>query len=185
MRGASTERIRQQGHDTLSTYGLGADLSDQDWRSVIRQLLARGILVAQGDYGTLALGEAAGVPYGVGIALAAGVVWVSVALGVTYLVMMIVGLAIVDRVGRRRLTLVMVPGAALALFVLDDAVPGERARRLARAHAAPLGSLAAHPPQIGRSGARAVPAEPQVAEDRRSGDQPEITPATSLSAVED
>ncbi len=43
---------------------------------------------------------------------------VSVALGVTYLVMMVVGLAIVDRVGRRRLTLVMVPGAAVALFVL-------------------------------------------------------------------
>jgi sugar porter (SP) family MFS transporter len=43
---------------------------------------------------------------------------VSVALGVTYLVMMIVGLAIVDRVGRRRLTLIMVPGAAAALGVL-------------------------------------------------------------------
>ncbi|MBY8850960.1 sugar porter family MFS transporter [Saccharothrix sp. MB29] len=43
---------------------------------------------------------------------------VSVALGVTYLVMMLVGLAIVDRVGRRRLTLVMVPGAALSLAVL-------------------------------------------------------------------
>lgn len=43
---------------------------------------------------------------------------VSLALGVTYLVMMIVGLAIVDKVGRRRLTLIMVPGAALALTVL-------------------------------------------------------------------
>ena len=43
---------------------------------------------------------------------------VSVGLGVTYLVMMIVGLAVVDKVGRRRLTLLMVPGAALALFVL-------------------------------------------------------------------
>lgn len=43
---------------------------------------------------------------------------VSVALGVTYLVMMIVGLVIVDKVGRRRLTLVMVPGAAISLFVL-------------------------------------------------------------------
>jgi len=43
---------------------------------------------------------------------------VSVALGVTYLVMMIVGLAIVDKVGRRRLTLIMVPGAALSLAVL-------------------------------------------------------------------
>ena len=62
LRGASTERIRQQGHEQIATYGIGADLSDQDWRSVIRQLLARGILVAQGDYGTLAPGEpAAGV----------------------------------------------------------------------------------------------------------------------------
>jgi sugar porter (SP) family MFS transporter len=43
---------------------------------------------------------------------------VSVALGVTYLVMMIVGLAIIDRIGRRRLTLTMIPGAALALAVL-------------------------------------------------------------------
>lgn len=42
----------------------------------------------------------------------------SVGLGVTYLVMMLVGLAIIDRIGRRRLTLVMIPGAALALFVL-------------------------------------------------------------------
>ena len=43
---------------------------------------------------------------------------VSVALGVTYLVMMIVGLSIVDRVGRRRLTMIMVPGAALSLIAL-------------------------------------------------------------------
>ncbi|SHF55731.1 MFS transporter, sugar porter (SP) family [Jatrophihabitans endophyticus] len=43
---------------------------------------------------------------------------VSVALGVTYLVMMIVGLNIVDRIGRRRLTLVMIPGTAVSLFVL-------------------------------------------------------------------
>lgn len=43
---------------------------------------------------------------------------VSVGLAVTYLVMMIVGLQIVDKVGRRRLTLIMVPGTAVALFVL-------------------------------------------------------------------
>ncbi|MBN9176701.1 MAG: DNA helicase RecQ [Microbacterium sp.] len=60
LRGASTERIRQQKHDALSTYGLGADLSDQDWRSVIRQLLAGGIVAAQGDYGVLVPGERAG-----------------------------------------------------------------------------------------------------------------------------
>jgi len=60
LRGASTDRIRQQGHDGLATYGIGADLSEQDWRSVVRQLLARGILIAQGEYGTLGLGEPAG-----------------------------------------------------------------------------------------------------------------------------
>jgi len=43
---------------------------------------------------------------------------VSVALGVTYLMMMFVGLSIVDRIGRRRLTLTMIPGAAAALGVL-------------------------------------------------------------------
>ncbi|WP_409048655.1 DNA helicase RecQ [Microbacterium sp. HA-8] len=57
LRGAKTDRIAQQGHDALKTYGIGADLSEQDWRSVIRQLLARGILVAKGEYGTLALSE--------------------------------------------------------------------------------------------------------------------------------
>ena len=43
---------------------------------------------------------------------------VSIGLGVTYLVMQIIGLSIVDRVGRRRLTLIMVPGAAASLVVL-------------------------------------------------------------------
>ena len=43
---------------------------------------------------------------------------VSVGLGATYLIMMIVGLSIVDHIGRRRLTMFMVPGAAIALFVL-------------------------------------------------------------------
>ncbi|MBD0022059.1 DNA helicase RecQ [Gordonia pseudamarae] len=56
LRGKETERIRAQRHGELSTYGIGADLSDQDWRSVVRQLLARGIITAQGEYGTLALG---------------------------------------------------------------------------------------------------------------------------------
>jgi MFS family permease len=43
---------------------------------------------------------------------------VSVALGVSYLVAQLVGLTIIDRVGRRRLTLIMIPGAAASLFVL-------------------------------------------------------------------
>ncbi|MEI3849048.1 MULTISPECIES: DNA helicase RecQ [Microbacterium] len=58
LRGASTERIRSMRHDELATYGIGADLSDAQWRSVIRQLLAQGLMQAQGDYGTLALSDA-------------------------------------------------------------------------------------------------------------------------------
>ncbi|MGF3054444.1 DNA helicase RecQ [Microbacterium sp. YY-03] len=57
LRGASTERIRQQRHNELSTYGLGADLTDADWRSVVRQLLAQDLLASQGDYGTLGITE--------------------------------------------------------------------------------------------------------------------------------
>jgi MFS family permease len=47
-----------------------------------------------------------------------GALYVSVALAVTYVIMNVVGLLIVDRVGRRRLSLIMTPGAALALAVL-------------------------------------------------------------------
>jgi sugar porter (SP) family MFS transporter len=54
---------------------------------------------------------------------------VSVGLAVTYLVMMVVGLAIVDKIGRRRLTLVMVPGAAISLFALGAFFVTGNARR--------------------------------------------------------
>ncbi|WP_345801162.1 DNA helicase RecQ [Microbacterium sp. AZCO] len=60
LRGTTTERVRQQRHDELATFGIGADLSEQDWRGVVRQLLATGLLVSRGEYGTLALGESAG-----------------------------------------------------------------------------------------------------------------------------
>jgi sugar porter (SP) family MFS transporter len=43
---------------------------------------------------------------------------VSAGLGASYLVMQLVGMGIVDKVGRRRLSLIMIPGAAVALFVL-------------------------------------------------------------------
>ncbi|GAA4194762.1 DNA helicase RecQ [Microbacterium oryzae] len=58
LRGASSERMRKFQHDQLSTFGIGQDLSEQDWRSVIRQLLAQGLLAAEGEYGTLALSAA-------------------------------------------------------------------------------------------------------------------------------
>ncbi|WP_370882741.1 sugar porter family MFS transporter [Kineosporia succinea] len=45
---------------------------------------------------------------------------VSVALGLTYLIAQLIGLAVIDRVGRRRLTLTTLPCAAVALFVLGS-----------------------------------------------------------------
>src|SRR6201999_803452 len=42
--GRSTARIIQYGHETLSTYGIGTELGEQEWRGVVRQLLAQGLL---------------------------------------------------------------------------------------------------------------------------------------------
>ncbi len=44
LRGADTERIRQLGHDRLSTYGIGQELSEAEWGSIIRQLIHLGYL---------------------------------------------------------------------------------------------------------------------------------------------
>jgi len=56
LRGKETPRVLEHGHGTLSVYGIGKDLSEQAWRSVLRQLLAQGLLmVDQEGYGTLAL----------------------------------------------------------------------------------------------------------------------------------
>ena len=59
LRGRDDERIRRFGHDALSTYGIGRDLGPYEWRSVFRQLVARGLLkVDLEGYGTLSLTEA-------------------------------------------------------------------------------------------------------------------------------
>src|SRR6476620_6681088 len=44
LRGADTAKIRQNGHESLSTYGIGAELDARQWRSVVRQLVAAGLL---------------------------------------------------------------------------------------------------------------------------------------------
>ena len=46
LRGADTAKVRQFGHDTLSTYGIGGDLDAGQWRSVFRQLVAGRLLDA-------------------------------------------------------------------------------------------------------------------------------------------
>ena len=57
--GKSTPRVLQLGHETLSTFGIGQDVTEQEWRGVVRQLLAQGLLAVHGDgYGTLVITDA-------------------------------------------------------------------------------------------------------------------------------
>ncbi|MCG8914278.1 DNA helicase RecQ [Actinokineospora sp. PR83] len=56
--GKQTDKITQHRHDQLATFGKGTELKDQEWRGVVRQLLAQGLLAVQGDYGTLHLTKA-------------------------------------------------------------------------------------------------------------------------------
>ncbi|WP_108248982.1 DNA helicase RecQ [Planctomonas deserti] len=59
--GKLTPRVQQQGHDTLTVFGIGTDLTDMQWRGVVRQLLAQGLLAVNDDgFGTLVITEASG-----------------------------------------------------------------------------------------------------------------------------
>ncbi len=57
--GKQTPRVDQNGHDALSTFGIGTEFSEAEWRGVVRQLLAQGLLAVNPDgFGTLVLTEA-------------------------------------------------------------------------------------------------------------------------------
>jgi ATP-dependent DNA helicase RecQ len=58
--GKKTPRVLSYGHDRLSVFGVGGELRDTEWRGVVRQLLASGLLAVKGDHGTLALTELSG-----------------------------------------------------------------------------------------------------------------------------
>jgi ATP-dependent DNA helicase RecQ len=58
LTGKQTPRVAQHSHDEIATWGIGRDLSDQDWRGVVRQLLAQGLLAVEGEYGILVLTSA-------------------------------------------------------------------------------------------------------------------------------
>jgi ATP-dependent DNA helicase RecQ len=55
LRGKPTDKVAQYHHERLSTFGIGADVSEAQWRSVLRQLIALGHLRAEGEYNTLEL----------------------------------------------------------------------------------------------------------------------------------
>ena len=58
LRGKDTVKIRQFAHHKLSTYGIGEQRSDQQWRSIIRQLIVQGYLfVNDQQYGAIQLTE--------------------------------------------------------------------------------------------------------------------------------
>lgn len=50
LRGKDDERIQQNGHDAISTFGIGKDLAIAQWRSVIRQLIVRGLLISDAEH---------------------------------------------------------------------------------------------------------------------------------------
>ncbi|WUH64381.1 DNA helicase RecQ [Streptomyces sp. NBC_00441] len=58
--GRRTAKVIQFDHDQLSVFGLGEDLAEAEWRGVVRQLLAQGLIAVEGEYGTLVLTEASG-----------------------------------------------------------------------------------------------------------------------------
>ena len=60
LRGKRSEKATSNQHDQLSTFGIGKDLSESEWRRVFRKLVALGHLEARGQYGTLALSDSAG-----------------------------------------------------------------------------------------------------------------------------
>ncbi|MEU8674032.1 DNA helicase RecQ [Streptomyces sp. NPDC048560] len=53
--GRKTAKIIQFDHDQLSVFGIGEELAESEWRGVVRQLLAQGLLAVEGEYGTLVL----------------------------------------------------------------------------------------------------------------------------------
>ncbi|SAK93732.1 ATP-dependent DNA helicase RecQ [Caballeronia pedi] len=59
LRGTRSEKVLQRGHEKISTFGVGAALSEAEWRAVFRQLVAFGYLAVDHDgFGALVLTDA-------------------------------------------------------------------------------------------------------------------------------
>ncbi|GAA3550021.1 DNA helicase RecQ [Microlunatus spumicola] len=55
--GNANERVTQLGHTDLTVFGIGTELDANEWRGVVRQLLAQQLLAVADGYGTLVLTE--------------------------------------------------------------------------------------------------------------------------------
>lgn len=58
--GKRSAKVIQFDHDQLSVFGIGEELAEAEWRGVVRQLLAQGLIAVEGEYGTLVLTEESG-----------------------------------------------------------------------------------------------------------------------------
>lgn len=60
LRGKSTDKVLQHGHERLSTFGIGADWGETQWRALLRQLIAiEAVRVDDAPYNTLHLADGA------------------------------------------------------------------------------------------------------------------------------
>jgi ATP-dependent DNA helicase RecQ len=60
LRGTDSEKIKQWRHDKLSTFGIGSEVSEAEWRAIVRQAIAVGLIVVDHDsYGALKLTDEA------------------------------------------------------------------------------------------------------------------------------
>jgi len=58
LRGGRSEKVKSTGHDKLSVFGIGKALSDEQWRSLFRQLVVKGLVdIDNSGYGGLRLTE--------------------------------------------------------------------------------------------------------------------------------
>ncbi|WP_280814602.1 RecQ family ATP-dependent DNA helicase [Variovorax sp. TBS-050B] len=58
LRGKATDKVKQYGHERISTFGLGAEFSEVQLRGVLRQLIAIGAVAVDAEaYNTLKLTE--------------------------------------------------------------------------------------------------------------------------------
>jgi ATP-dependent DNA helicase RecQ len=57
LTGRMTDAVSKQKHDTIKTFGVGADKSQRSWMSVIRQLFAAGAVAHRDEYGGLIVTE--------------------------------------------------------------------------------------------------------------------------------
>ncbi len=57
--GRATEKVVRAGHDQIPTFGVGKDIEERTWQSVLRQLAVLGAVIVDPAYSTLDLGEPA------------------------------------------------------------------------------------------------------------------------------